>query len=158
MPFDEDSWRFPVEELAVSNAVLCVHRDQETGSIFCSGGRIDFEPISLPNINWAYEKSSQEDLSLEFQLPSFEFTGLDDLAGKTFAPTEAEQQESYGSIYAFSSHNPVDTIRAEFGVPADGRIPTKLMVRFDFEYEDAIGGIFEHQFAVDLAVEKRWRD
>jgi hypothetical protein len=153
--FNERTWRFPVDSLRVDSAVLCVVREGDSGPAYCEGGRVDFFPIELPDIDYSYEKTTPEELSVMFWLPRFRFDGLDSLAGRTIIPTEEEQTESDGSVYAFSAHNPVDTLEARFGEPLDGSIPVELTLRFDFEHEGRLGGAFVHRFMLLVSVERR---
>ena len=113
-------------------------------------------PIELPDINYAYEQTESVCLNLYFSLPRFSFRGLDQLARTIIRPSEEQQMEESGSTYAFSAHNPVDTIEARFGDPTNETIPVELNLRFDFDYEGTIGGTFNHVFRVVLTLEKRW--
>jgi hypothetical protein len=154
--FDEQSWSFPFDRLEVESAVLCLRRDESTSEIYSEGGRIEFRPIELPDINLGYQRSAPVALHVMFELPRFPFDGLAALAGKRITPSEEWHAENYGSVYAFSAHNPVDTLEAVFGQPTQNTIPLHLALRFDFDFEGRIGGVSQHRFLLTLSLERRW--
>jgi hypothetical protein len=154
--FDEHSWRFPFEQLVVKSAVLCLYRSDDDSPAYSDGGRIEFEPVALPDINSGYAKTEQVDVDVLFELPEFEFESLQALAGRAFVPDDDWRAEHPGSVSSFGAHNPVDTIEARFGEPDGKTIPVALTLRFDFDYEGRIGGVVEHTFDVRLTIERRW--
>lgn len=156
MEFDEASWKFPVENLKPKKAALCLFK-QDSGEIICSGARIECEPMSLPDINEAYEKESIEspEIMVNFSFPYF---SLNEIEGKTLSLGEDVEEcgDDIGSVYAFAAHNPVGWQTIEFGKAEGDTIDALIDLYFDFDFEDRIGGTFRHKLPVKFELERRW--
>lgn len=157
MSFDPTSWKFPIADLKVQAAALCLTKS-DSGEIECIGGRITCEPLLLPDINNAYQSNRTEEIEIHLNF-YFPFTSLSEISGKTFQlgePVE-ECEEDLGSVYLFGAHNPVGWQSIDFSAAATAEtIEAKADLLFDFDVEDRIGGVFRHQLPITFKLERRW--
>ena len=155
MEIDEKTWKFPVDQLSVEKAALCLIRQDE--QIISIGFRIECESIKLPDINYGYEEENEEKPEISISL-SFPFNSLESLASQKADLGEPVETcgEDLGSVYLFGAHNPVGWQSIEFGSIIDGRVEVTFDLYFDFKFEDRIGGCFRHTMKAMVEVEKRW--
>ncbi len=172
MTFDEKAWRFPIEELVPADAFICLTKRElsplgrlvrflqpSSDQVWCSGVRLECRPISLPDLNWSYERTEvvAPEIYVNFE---FKFQGLRALRRTRLTPSYLGYRPGadLGSVYLFSRHNPVSWTSVEFGEADGDAIEARIEVEFDFDFEGAIGGTPSCAFETRLAVERRWED
>jgi hypothetical protein len=153
MPFDEHSWKFPNDHLVGDTLYLCTRKEGILGRRRVFGARLDCKELMLPDINYGYEKEQPASPQVYLNL---KFSQYDQAAlrGKRFDRASLDIDESEESVYLFGAHNPVDTLWIAFRQAGDGLI-AEVCVRFNFDHEGRIGGVFEHTLTAHVAIEDR---
>ena len=118
------------------------------------GARLECRELMLPHINWGFEEERPETPHIGLDL---KFSRYDEgfLAGRRFERKELAIDESRESVYLFGAHNPVRTQWVSFSRHENGRLWGIAQIRFDFDYEDRIGGVFEHMISAPIEIEDR---
>lgn len=131
---DTANWNFPTDRLKGRRLCLCTRPSGILKRRKIFGARLECQPISLPDINWSFERERMEDevhLMLGIRFPH---AALSRLAGKDFSREDLAVDESEESVYLFGQHLELDTLHITFGELEGSRLPAKVKVRIDLSY------------------------
>ncbi len=150
---DEAVWRFPRERLMGDTLYLCTRTSGLLRQRKVFGARLQCQELLLPDINLGFEEERpvRPEIHLGLKLSRYDHAAL---SGKRFDRASLDIDESEESVFLFGAHNPIDTLWLSFSA-VDGSLSAEVHVRFDFEHEGRIGGVFEHTLRARVAIENR---